>query len=597
MVTEEVNPHTEGRPSDEKSKMSTFEDLLELAGTRGTWNIIMFCMCSISSFISPLQMLSYQFLGATPDYWCSVEPLREANWTQDQVLSFAIPFSNSTGQHETCLMYDYNYTAAAEMGYDAAMANRPSLAGDSDDPIKCYSRDFNRTQYQSTVVTEWDLVCERRVLYSTTQSVVMGGKLVGYVVFGYLIDLLGRRPIVLVCFFFFILSSFLAAASPSVEVYILLKGILSLMESGQYLGLFVFVMETTATRYRAAVGTLFVIPWALGYMLVPGIAYLLPTWKIMQTAYSIPALWGIVYFVWLPESPRWLIMQGRNKEALKVLTQVAKVNKKTLPPDDQMISAMTLIGNKPASKKEDKKSSVWSRISSTLKGFFMLLILREFRVRTLVVFFCWFSVSMVYYGVALNADNINTNPYLYVFLGGLLEVPSYLLLWPALIFIGRRKSMVAVFLIGAVCIFMVMALMLLESENVQWAVVTLSQSGKVAVTAAFQLVWMYTAELYPTKFRSLAVGQSSMFARVGSVCSPYINDLMGATIAWGPSALFGSVSLMSAALTLLLPETRHLDLTEPEEKQEEVERFELKDHNAERNATEGVTNLSYTLEE
>ena len=51
-------------------------------------------------------------------------------------------------------MYDYNYTAAAEMGYDAAMANRPSFGGDLDDSITCDSRDFNRTQYQSTVVTE-----------------------------------------------------------------------------------------------------------------------------------------------------------------------------------------------------------------------------------------------------------------------------------------------------------------------------------------------------------------------------------------------------------------------------------------------------------
>lgn len=61
--------------------------------------------------------------------------------------------SNSTGKHETCVMYDYNFTAAAEMGYDAAMASRPSLEV-SNKSIGCSSRDFNRTQYQSTVVTE-----------------------------------------------------------------------------------------------------------------------------------------------------------------------------------------------------------------------------------------------------------------------------------------------------------------------------------------------------------------------------------------------------------------------------------------------------------
>lgn len=35
---------------------------------------------------------------------------------------------------------------------------------------------------------QWDLVCERRVIYSTTQSVVMAGRLVGDIFFAYLID-------------------------------------------------------------------------------------------------------------------------------------------------------------------------------------------------------------------------------------------------------------------------------------------------------------------------------------------------------------------------------------------------------------------------
>lgn len=112
------------------------------------------------------------------------------------------------------------------------------------------------------------------------------------------------------------------------------------------------------------------------------------------------------------------------------------------------------------------------------------------------------------------------------------------------------------YLIGAVCILMIMTLILLHPASKwmpvfyflsttafvdevfqkliasnfvctdsQWAVVVFSQSGKFAVTAVFQLIWMYTAELFPTKYRSLAVGLSSVVARAGSVCSPYINDL------------------------------------------------------------------------
>lgn len=56
-------------------------------------------------------------------------------------------------------------------------------------------------------------------------------------------------------------------------------------------------MEVTATKYRTAVGTLFVIPWALGYMLMPGIAYLVRKWKLLQLTYSLATLLGIVYLV------------------------------------------------------------------------------------------------------------------------------------------------------------------------------------------------------------------------------------------------------------------------------------------------------------
>lgn len=53
-----------------------------------------------------------------------------------------------------------------------------------------------------------------------------------------------------------------------------------------------------------------------------------------------------------------------------------------------------------------------------------------------------------------------------------------------------------------------------------------SQVGKLTIEAAYELVWMYTAELYPTMYRSHALGLGLLFARAGSMCSPYINDLM-----------------------------------------------------------------------
>ena len=45
----------------------------------------------------------------------------------------------------------------------------------------------------------------------------------------------------------------------------------------------------------------------------------------------------------VPESPRWLVTKGRFDEALKILKGGAKMNKKTLPSDNEMLEMMEKI--------------------------------------------------------------------------------------------------------------------------------------------------------------------------------------------------------------------------------------------------------------
>ena len=54
----------------------------------------------------------------------------------------------------------------------------------------------------------------------------------------------------------------------------------------------------------------------------------------------------------------------------------------------------------------------------------------------------------------------------------------------------------------------------------------LSTLGKGAITFAFGSIYLYTSELFPTPVRHLAVGSSSMFARIGSMASPYLGSTL-----------------------------------------------------------------------
>ena len=46
--------------------------------------------------------------------------------------------------------------------------------------------------------------------------------------------------------------------------------------------------------------------------------------------------------------------------------------------------------------------------------------------------------------------------------------------------------------------------------------------GKFGASASFSIVYLYTAELYPTQIRSTAVGMCSMMARIGGVAAPQV---------------------------------------------------------------------------
>ena len=55
--------------------------------------------------------------------------------------------------------------------------------------------------------------------------------------------------------------------------------------------------------------------------------------------------------------------------------------------------------------------------------------------------------------------------------------------------------------------------------------ITLSLIGKFGATASFAIVFVYTAEMFPTEIRSTAVGASSLCGRVGGIIAPQVRAL------------------------------------------------------------------------
>lgn len=84
--------------------------------------------------------------------------------------------------------------------------------------------------------------------------------------------------------------------------------------------------------------------------------------------------------------------------------------------------------------------------------------------------------------------------------------------------------------------------------------------SRTCVSAAFAVIILHTAEMFPTELRNSAIGLNSTMAHVGTIAAPYIADFFG-TLAWYiPTTICGITLIIAGLLILILPETKNIEL-------------------------------------
>ncbi|XP_050712987.1 organic cation transporter-like protein [Eriocheir sinensis] len=323
-------------------------------------------------------------------------------------------------------------------------------------------------------------------------------------------------------------------------------------------------MEICAPSQRNYMGALYMLPWSLGYMLMPMIAYLVRPWRWLTAVYA--ALFFITFiYIWLPESPRWLIHHGRHSEALRVLHWAARVNDRTLPSDERLLATMQTIMRRERRRAPDASPTITNTTSCLRIGsryLLAVLLTPGLRFKALVVFYLWAVGGASYFGLSNNARILSANVYLHTFLVGLVEVPAVLLLWPAITYLGRRKILAFLLIVCSVSTALMTLIMVTRLTVPDFVKLLLSLNGKMTITAFYHLMWVYTLELFSTANRARVVGEASILSRVVTVSVPYINHLLGEVLPWAPWALCSLAALVGAGLVFLLPETTNRKITQ-----------------------------------
>ena len=67
-------------------------------------------------------------------------------------------------------------------------------------------------------------------------------------------------------------------------------------------------------------------------------------------------------------------------------------------------------------------------------------------------------------------------------------------------------------------------ILLFVFADISWLVMALAMVGKLAISMAYQTIYMYILELLPTEVRMQGLGSCTLASRIGSIMSPYISD-------------------------------------------------------------------------
>lgn len=409
-------------------------------------------------------------------------------------------------------------------------------------------------------------------LVGWANSCALLGCLAGSLAAGYLADFFGRRPVLLLSAVLFAVSSVLTGSAhifPSFIAWRIAGGV-AIGLSSNVAPLYIAEISPAAQRGRlvslnqlaVVIGILLaqIVNWLIARRIPPGLSgnLLLQTWNVqsgwrwMFYALVLPAVVFMVASIFLPESPRWLLIRKRLVEARKVLERIGG--------NAYATSEISSIERSLARSSEERSS--WTELlrPGILRVVFVgvaLAVLQQWTgINTIFNY-----AAEVYRKAGYGANDIFLNIVITGAINLVFTVFSMLLVDR----IGRRRMM----LYGCAGIG-VSHLMCAYAYHAKWPAagvlaLTLCAIACYAITLA-PVTWVLIAEIFPNRVRSHGI--SAAVSALWIACFlltyafPALNALIGET---GIFALYGTICLLGFVfVSAFVRETKGKSLEEIE---------------------------------
>ncbi|XP_038076486.1 organic cation transporter protein-like [Patiria miniata] len=533
------------------------DDIIPLLGNFGFYQFVLICYLGLNNIVGCFTSLGNVFYAAETDHWCNVLPNENcSNWAEFQDNCTDVKKSIFLPPPENGSDSEYPYSNCKQWQLPDGYVFDPYVPLSDYDgftyvDVLCKNGwEFDTSQYKTTTISEFGLVCDQGSLPSLAQTIYFSGLLVGSFVGGSFSDWIGRKKVIIIGQCLWVAGVLATTFSVNIYMYMAVRFISGFGNIASYVGLYVLVLEVIGKSWRTAV-TMFVgMLYAVGYFFIATAGMYVRQWRPLSLYLNVTSVVMFIPLIFLQESIRWLVSKGKVDEAESVIRRIAKYNKKTLP--DVLFDKEDIM-----KEMETKESTIPPSVINLYKT-------PNMAVKTLNMQWNWFVNSLVYFGLSQSTNDLGVDDYWAFFVSGAVEIPALLYATFGVEWFGRKLNTGILELIGgAACL----ATIFIPAGI--WRTVV-AMVGKFCISATFSIVYVYSTELFPTPIRGVGLGLCSFAARAGGMLSPIILLLGDTTIEALPLILFGASALVAGVLVFFLPETRGQKLPQTLKEGEEI---------------------------
>jgi MFS family permease len=410
----------------------------------------------------------------------------------------------------------------------------------------------------TSIQRDWKISTVERSLLS---SAIFFGFFLGSLISGYLLNKFGRKTPCVYSVFMVWIFSVLAPLVVSFSHLFVIRIFVGLGFGVLVPALTSLITELIPTYNRSFVLNMLWVLYPVGIVYICVISLFnikdkqFLDWKQISLINSYSSALMTLLALFLPESPRYLLLKREYKEAFEILNKMGKPNNISLTE----IEKEKIILEYQLLEESNKSSSDFDVSIFATKRYLKVSILLSY---------LWFIKSLISYGLLYilpkTFDSMSTDKktsltsLIYsmiiligcpIFRGYISEIQS----------LGRKKSMI-LGLVGALicCSFCIISTKYISIS---------SGLFKFFINSSLGIISVYTSEVYPTNARGIALGFGNGITKLGGILTPFICEFVENTVPKGPFWLYVILSMTGIITLISLPfETMGMSLDQIPEK-------------------------------